>query len=205
MVHDDRYGRSITGCGHANNQGPRGRDPDDQSRTLHQVYFSAIWHGEMQSVAHDGSKCVAFSRSARRHPSRSHGNGALSIQHWVSDGSEPMNVLRNHICHHPIGPSYEQAIQAPHGSSQASSQIPDGNMSLVLTCKTGCFKLTGVCDASWGNNPDDEISTSGYLFMMAGGPLSFKTALQSMTTQSTMEAELTSMTLASNEVFFSRI
>ena len=41
--------------------------------------------------------------------------------------------------------------------------------------------------------------------MMAGGPLSFKTALQSMTTQSTMEAELTSMTLASNEVFFSRI
>ena len=167
--------------------------------------MSAIWNGGKQPGAHDGGRRVAFAPLAGRHPARSHMNGDLPIHHGVSDVSEPMHVLRHHLRRQPIGPSYEQAIQAPHGSSQASSQIPDGNMSLVLTCKTGCFKLTGVCDASWGNNPDDEISTSGYLFMMAGGPLSFKTALQSMTTQSTMEAELTSMTLASNEVFFSRI
>ena len=49
------------------------------------------------------------------------------------------------------------------------------NMSLALKYKTGCFKRAGFCDA--GNNPDNKKSTSGYLFMMAGRPLSFKTAL----------------------------
>ena len=72
-----------------------------------------------------------------------------------------------------------------------------GNMSLGLTYRTGCFRLTGFCDASWGNNPDNGKSPSGYLFMMGGGPPSFTTALQSVTPQSAMEAELISMALAS--------
>ena len=74
-----------------------------------------------------------------------------------------------------------------------------GNMFLALTYRSECFKLEGFCDASWGNNPDNRKSTSGYLLMMAGGPLSFKTALQSVTAQSSMEAELISMALASKE------
>ena len=37
---------------------------------------------------------------------------------------------------------------------------------------------------------------------MAGGPLSFKTALQSVTAQSTMETELISMALVSKEVVY---
>ena len=77
-----------------------------------------------------------------------------------------------------------------------------GNMSLALTYRTGCFQLTGFCDASWENNPDNGKSTSGYLFMMAGGPLSLKTALQSVTAQSTMEAELISIALASKEAVY---
>ena len=51
-------------------------------------------------------------------------------------------------------------------------------------------------------NPDNGKSTSGYLFMMVGGPLSFKTALQSVTAQSAMEAELVWMTLASKEAVY---
>ena len=39
--------------------------------------------------------------------------------------------------------------------------------------------------------------------MMAGGPLSSQTALQSVTAQSTMEAELISVALASKEVVIS--
>ena len=38
--------------------------------------------------------------------------------------------------------------------------------------------------------------------MMAGGPLSFKTALQKVTAQSTMEAALISMALASKEAVY---
>ena len=78
-----------------------------------------------------------------------------------------------------------------------------GNMPLALTYKTGRFKLTGFCDASWTNKPDNGKSTSEeYPFMMAGGPLSFKTTLQSVTTQSTLEAELISMALASEEAVY---
>ena len=66
----------------------------------------------------------------------------------------------------------------------------EGSMSLALTYRTGCFKMEGFCDASWGNNPDNGKSTSGYLFMMAGGPLSFKGALQSVTAQSTKKQNL---------------
>ena len=72
-------------------------------------------------------------------------------------------------------------------------------MGLVVTSRTGCFETTGYCDASWGNNPDNGKSTSGYLFILAGGPLSFKTALQNVTGQSTLEAEPISMAHASKE------
>ena len=75
-------------------------------------------------------------------------------------------------------------------------------MGLAITHKTGRFKMTGYCDASWGNNPDNGKSTSGYLFMLAGGPLSFKTALQNVTAQSTLEAELISMAHASKEAVY---
>ena len=68
-----------------------------------------------------------------------------------------------------------------------------GDMGLAITYKTGCFEMTGYCDASWGNNPDNGKSPSGYWFMLAGGPLSSTTALQSVTAQSTLEGELVSM------------
>ena len=65
-----------------------------------------------------------------------------------------------------------------------------GSMSLVITYETDCFQLIGFCDVSWGNNREIGKSTPGYLFMMAVGPHSFKTALQSVAAQSAMEAEL---------------
>ena len=70
-------------------------------------------------------------------------------------------------------------------------------MCLAITYMTGCFETTGYCDASWGYNPDNGTPTFGYLFMLVGGPLSFKTALQNVTAQSTPKAEGISMALAS--------
>ena len=59
------------------------------------------------------------------------------------------------------------------------------------------FRHDGALRCELGNNPVNDKSTSGYLFMLAGGPLSFKTALQNVTAQSTLEAELISMEHAS--------
>ena len=77
-----------------------------------------------------------------------------------------------------------------------------GDMSLALTHRTGCFHMEGFCDASWGNNPDNGKSTSGYLFKRARGPLDVKIALQNVPAQSTMEAELISRALASKEAIY---
>ena len=44
--------------------------------------------------------------------------------------------------------------------------------------------------------------TSGYLFMLPGGPLSFHTPLQNVTAQSTLEAQLISMAHASKEAVY---
>ena len=67
-----------------------------------------------------------------------------------------------------------------------------------------CFKLTGYCGASWETkkNPDNGKSTSSYLFMLAGGPLSSKTALLNVTTQSALEAQLISIAHASKEAVY---
>ena len=75
-------------------------------------------------------------------------------------------------------------------------------MGLAITYKTGCFEIAGYCNASWRNNPDNGKSTSSYLFRLAGGPLSFKTALQNVTAQSTLEAQLISMAHASKEAVY---
>ena len=42
---------------------------------------------------HTTGASVELSRSARRHPARSHGNGALPIHHWVPRFSELVHAL----------------------------------------------------------------------------------------------------------------
>ena len=65
-----------------------------------------------------------------------------------------------------------------------------GSVNFPITYKRGGFKLTTYTDANWGGNPDKGKSTSSYIVMLANGPISFKVGLQSLTAQSTMEAEL---------------
>ena len=62
--------------------------------------------------------------------------------------------------------------------------------------------MTGYCDASLGNNPDNGKSIAGYSFMLVGEPLSFKPALHNVTAKSTLDAELISMVSASEEALY---
>ena len=62
--------------------------------------------------------------------------------------------------------------------------------------------MTGYCDVSWANNLDNGKSTSAFSFMLAGRSLSFKTALQNVTAQSILEAQLISMAHASKEAVY---
>src|SRR5271168_2103816 len=49
--------------------------------------------------------------------------------------------------------------------------------------------LTGYVDADWGGNRDNWRSTTGYVFMLGGGAVSWKSKLQPTVATSSTEAE----------------
>ena len=59
--------------------------------------------------------------------------------------------------------------------------------------------LEGHCDANWISDADDTKATSGYLFTLGGGAVSWKSCKQTIITRSTMEAELTALDTATVE------
>ena len=65
-----------------------------------------------------------------------------------------------------------------------------GTKDYMLTYKrANHLEVTGYSDSDYGGCPDDHKSTSGYIFMLAGGAVSWKSAKQTLTATSTMEAE----------------
>ncbi|KAJ0495145.1 putative RNA-directed DNA polymerase [Helianthus annuus] len=51
------------------------------------------------------------------------------------------------------------------------------------------LEVVGCSDSDFAKCKDDKKSTSGYIFMLAGGPISWKSHKQQLTTTSTMMAE----------------
>ena len=61
------------------------------------------------------------------------------------------------------------------------------------------FELKGFCDSDMGGNVDTRKSTSGYVFTLAGGAVSWCSRLQKVVALFTTEAEYISATEASKE------
>jgi hypothetical protein len=59
--------------------------------------------------------------------------------------------------------------------------------------------LEGYCDANWISDADEIYATSGYVFSLGGGAVSWKPCKQTILTRSTMEAELTTLDTATVE------
>ncbi|WVZ49372.1 hypothetical protein U9M48_000739 [Paspalum notatum var. saurae] len=59
--------------------------------------------------------------------------------------------------------------------------------------------LEGYCDANWISDADELYATSGYVFLLGGGAVSWKSCKQTVLTRSTLEAELTALDTASVE------
>ncbi|KAK1665598.1 hypothetical protein QYE76_053757 [Lolium multiflorum] len=56
--------------------------------------------------------------------------------------------------------------------------------------------LEGYSDANWISDADETKATSGYLFTLGGGAVSWKSCKQTIIMRSTMEAELTTLDTA---------
>ena len=72
-------------------------------------------------------------------------------------------------------------------------------MNLALKyCKDG-KPVTGFSDADWGGDLDDRRSTTGNLFLLAGGAVSWLSKKQAVVALSTTEAEYVALSLAAQE------
>ena len=59
--------------------------------------------------------------------------------------------------------------------------------------------LEGFCDANWVSDNDEVSSTSGYVFTLGRGAISWKSAKQTCIARSTMESEFIALELAGQE------
>jgi hypothetical protein len=79
-----------------------------------------------------------------------------------------------------------------------------GTTDLCITYyKKGSPYISGYCDADFaGDLYNAAKSTSGFIFYMANGPISWKSKLQSIIAQSTTEAEYIAINLSAKEAMF---
>ena len=75
------------------------------------------------------------------------------------------------------------------------------NFGLLFT-RNESTECTGYSDADWAGDIDDRKSTSGYLYLMSGGPVSWGSKKQSCIALSTAEAEYMSLTSVAQEVIW---
>nr|GFA53961.1 zinc finger, CCHC-type [Tanacetum cinerariifolium] len=61
------------------------------------------------------------------------------------------------------------------------------------------YVIEGYSDASWINNMEDHSSTSGWVFLLGGGAISWASKKQTCITSSTMESEFVALAAAGNE------
>ena len=59
--------------------------------------------------------------------------------------------------------------------------------------------LEGYTDASWVSNTEDNSSTSGWVFLLGGGAISWASKKQTCITSSTMESEFVALAAAGKE------
>lgn len=65
-------------------------------------------------------------------------------------------------------------------------------------------EITGFCDSDYAADTDDRKSTSGYIFNMNWGAISWCSKKQTIVAQSTAEAEFTSLSMATKEAIWLR-
>jgi hypothetical protein len=74
-----------------------------------------------------------------------------------------------------------------------------GTMSYAINYLGYPVVLEGYSDSNWITEADELKATSGYIFTLGGGAVSWRSCKQTILTKSTMEAELTDLDTASTK------
>ena len=77
-----------------------------------------------------------------------------------------------------------------------------GTTDFTLVYKKESFKRASFSDSNSGNNPDNGKSTPCHIMMFCKARVSFRSGVRSLTSMSTMEAEVVAEALAMKEAVF---
>ena len=69
----------------------------------------------------------------------------------------------------------------------------------ILFRKQSLYECIGYSDADWGGDQDDRRSTSGYIYTIGGGPVSWSSRKQGSVALSTSEAEYVALSSSAQE------
>lgn len=104
----------------------------------------------------------------------------------------PAHLLSKYVCN----PTEGHLAQVVRTLAYLTQHPNDG---ICLGCSPQFLVLEGFVDSLFGDDPDSRRSTCGYIFRLGEGPVSFKSGLQPLVTQSSTKAEYIAMALAARE------
>ena len=76
------------------------------------------------------------------------------------------------------------------------------NLGIIYTKDGNNNYISGYCDADYAGDIASAKSTSGYVFYIANGPITWKSKLQTIIAQSTTEAEYIAINIAAKEAVY---
>lgn len=85
-----------------------------------------------------------------------------------------------------------------------ASQLLWQELGICYSKLEGELTLSAWTDASWGEDPDDRRSTNGYVILMQGGLVAWKSQKQQFFAFSSTEAEYIGQTMAATTIMWSR-
>jgi hypothetical protein len=134
------------------------------------------------------------------------GPGDVFVQSlgWESALLERMHSTRYRASHGSFGAVHVGADRSALESGAGSSALFGRDGHVRLTYESGARELRAYCNAIYAGDADFRRSTTGYVFVMHGGAVSWSRRLQPIVAASTMEAEYMGAAVAVKEALWSK-
>lgn len=121
---------------------------------------------------------------------------------WLASNTRPdIATAVGSLCRFIVNPGQQHWSAARRVLQYLSCT---STLRLCYSKKSDADPLTGYSDSDCAGDPDSRRSTTGFVFLLAGGAVSWKSQLQSSTSLSSVEAEYVALCSAAREAVWMR-